>query len=104
VDWHHLTGRPVAEAPYLDLYLVVPLCRRHHAREHVLLRDKGFEFMPVGADLLEHRLLRVVLFAERCADFQRPFVLQARAAGALAALTEEVLDSLAKSSPERLLP
>ena len=38
VAWHHLTGRAARRTPYLDSSLVVPLCQRHHDREHELLR------------------------------------------------------------------
>jgi len=92
--WHHLTGRPAPKAPYLDPDLVVALCRRHHAREHVLLADKALEWLPAGVDPLLHRLRRVVCFAERCADFHRAFRLEPPSALALAGLHDEALDAL----------
>jgi hypothetical protein len=60
----------------LDRALVVPLCRRHHGREHELLRRNGLDFLPVDADPLGHRLARVLDLIGRCADHGRPFVLE----------------------------
>lgn len=74
--WHHVTGRAVSGAPYFDRSLVVPLCRRHHAREHELLRRNDLDFLPVGADPLGHRLARVLDLIGRCADHKRTFVLE----------------------------
>jgi hypothetical protein len=101
VDWHHLTGRRSTDGEYLDPRLVVPLCRRHHAREHTLLRDKHLEFPPDGADLLGHRLRRVVVFAERCGDFGRPFQLEPASAQALARLVTEAVSVIAAEGRER---
>ena len=100
IDWHHLTGRPAPDAGYFDVGLVVPLCRRHHSREHVLLADRHLEWLPPGVGPVVHRLRRVRLFVERCADFHRPFVLNPSSAGALTLLLAEVLAVLA-DEPDR---
>jgi hypothetical protein len=94
IDWHHLTGRAVAEGEYLDPELVVPFCRRHHSREHVLLADKGLEWLPDGDDSLVHRLRRVRLFFERCADFGRVPVLDPASERALGLLLGEDIAAL----------
>jgi hypothetical protein len=62
--------------PYLDRPIVVPLCQRHHDREHELLRRARLEFLPPDADPLGHRLARVLDLIGRCADHGRPFVLE----------------------------
>ena len=74
--WHHLTGRATPRGAYLDKSLVVPLCQRHHDREHELLRREGADFPGPGADLVGHRLARVLSFMGRCAEAGRPFVLE----------------------------
>lgn len=76
VEWHHCTGRIAPKCGYLDRALVVPLCKRHHDREHELLRRCGLEFLPPGGDPLGHRLARLLDFIGRCADHHRPFVFQ----------------------------
>ncbi|MGA3353846.1 MAG: hypothetical protein ABSD85_11760 [Acidimicrobiales bacterium] len=75
VAWHHCTGRAAPRSAYLDRSLVVPLCQRHHDREHELLRRARLEFLPPGADPLGHRLARVLDLMGRCADHGRQFVL-----------------------------
>lgn len=91
VDWHHVTGRGAPDVPYLDPGLVVPLCRRHHAREHAVLRAAGAEWPP-GPGHLQHRLRRLVIHVGRCADTGRPFVIEAKAVPGLHSLLCEVLD------------
>jgi hypothetical protein len=76
VEWHHVTGRLAPEAAYFDRSLVVPLCKRHHDREHELLRRRRLEFVPLGADLLGHRLARLLEFIGRCAESGRHFVVE----------------------------
>jgi hypothetical protein len=96
VQWHHVTGRPTPGAPYLDPALVVPLCKRHHDREHELLRRQGLEFLAPGAELLGHRRARLVDLVGRCAEDHRPFVLDACALAGLHAL---LLEAAAGSPP-----
>lgn len=76
VAWHHVTGRVARKAPYFDRSLVIALCKRHHDREHELLRRNDLDFLPVGADPLGHRLARVLDLIGRCADHGRPFLLE----------------------------
>ena len=78
VEHHHVSGRPAAREPYLDPALTIALCRRHHAREHELLRRLGLDALAPGADALEHRLVRLLDLLGRCADHGRPFVLEPR--------------------------
>lgn len=99
--WHHVTGRPGPNDPYFDPKFVVPLCRRHHAREHVVVCDKGLEWLPPGCNPVVHRLQRVALFAERCGDFHRAFSLESFAARALAQLVREVIEELSIATAER---
>lgn len=76
VEWHHLTGRLAPDGPYLDRALVVPLDTRHHDREHELLRRAGLEFPPEGADLVGHRVARLLDFMGRCAECRVRLVLE----------------------------
>jgi hypothetical protein len=78
VAWHHLTGRATPSSLYLDRSLVVPLCRRHHDREHELLRRSNLEFLPAGADALGHRVARILELIGRCADNGRALTLEPR--------------------------
>ena len=74
--WHHITGRLRPDGPYLDRSLVVALCKRHHDREHELLRRARLEFPPPGADLVGHRIARLLDFMGRCGDEGRHFVVE----------------------------
>lgn len=94
IDWHHVTGRAVADGEYLDRGLVVPLCRRHHSREHVLLADMDLEWLTDEGDSLVHRLRRVRLFFERRADFGRTPVLDPASERALGLLLGETIAAL----------
>lgn len=71
VAWHHPTGRTAPNGPYLDPDLTVPLCLRHHNREHELLRRAGWAFPPEGAEPAWWRLGRVFDLACRAADAGR---------------------------------
>jgi hypothetical protein len=96
---HHLTGRPSPNAAYLDPDLVAGICQPCHDREHVILRQLGIEW-PQGADAapyLAHRIMRVAVFARRCSDEGRPFVLDARSALGLHRLQIEAHSALASS-------
>ena len=101
VAWHHCTGRAAPRMPYLDRSLVVPLCQRHHDREHELLRRARLEFLPPGADPLGHRLARVLDLMGRCADHGQRFVLEPStpygdAVAGLHALLIEVIEADAR--------
>jgi hypothetical protein len=103
VAWHHVTGRAAPGAPYLDRWLVVPLCQRHHDREHELLRRAGLEFLPPGADPLGHRLARVLDLMGRTADHGWPFILEASTTygNAVAGLHALLFEALTASATER---
>ncbi len=94
VELHHVTGRAAPGAPYLDRLLVVPLCKRHHDRDHELLRRRGFEFLTPGDDQLGHRVARILDFLGRSADFGRPVVLEGEVLKGFHALLLEALDAL----------
>ena len=101
VEHHHATGRPAAGEAYLDPRLVVPLCRRHHVREHELLRRLGLDALAPGADALEHRLVRLLDLLGRCAEHGHPFSLEPRSpygspATGLRDLLLEVVEALAE--------
>jgi hypothetical protein len=89
-----VTGRAVANGEYLDPGLVVPLCRRHHSREHVVLADMDLEWLPDEGDSLAYRLRRVRLFFERCADFGRAPVLDPASERPLGLLFGEAIAAL----------
>ena len=91
VELHHLTGRAAPGTPYLDPLLVVPLCKRHHDREHELLRRSRLEFLAPEDDQLGHRIARVLDFLGRSADHRRPVVLEGEALKGLHALLLECL-------------
>ena len=96
---HHLTGRPSPNAAYLDPDLVTDICQRCHDREHVILRQLDVEW-PQASDAtpyLAHRLVRVAVFARRCSDEGRPFVLDARSALGLHRLQIAAHSALASS-------
>jgi len=93
VAQHHLTGRPTPKARYFDPLLTIPLCQRHHDREHELLRRSGLEFLPPGADALGHRLARVLDFLGRSAEHGRPVVLEGQALEGLHALLLETFEA-----------
>lgn len=88
VEEHHPTGRLAPDCRYLDPGLVVPLCKRHHDREREVQRRRGLDF-PAGADVLGHRLARLLDFLGRLADHGRPLVLVGAPLSALHALLVE---------------
>lgn len=97
---HHLTGRPSPNAAYLDPDLVTDICQRCHDREHVILRQLDVEW-PQASDAtpyLAHRLVRVAVFARRCSDQERPFVVDGRSALGLHRLLLEACEALATSA------
>ncbi|MDA8038474.1 MAG: hypothetical protein M0Z69_04810 [Actinomycetota bacterium] len=96
VEQHHVTGRLCPSGRYLDPRLSVPLCKRHHAREHEVLRRRGLAF-PDGADLTGHRLARLLDFLGRLGDHRRPLVLDGPALGGLCTL---LLDATAGEREE----
>lgn len=100
---HHLTGRIAPKGRYLDPSLVVPLCRRHHDREHELLRREGLEFPAPGADLIGHRVARVLAFMGRCGEHRCPFVLEPVTpyGDAVAALHGLLFEALGDPAPAR---
>lgn len=101
IAWHHLTGRAVPRGAYLDKSLVVPLCQRHHDREHELLRREGADFPGPGTDLVGHRLARVLSFMGRCGEADRSFALGAATpyGNAVAGLHALLHDELSERSP-----
>lgn len=90
---HHVTGRPAPGAAYLDAGLVVDLCPGCHVGLHQALRAVGLDF-PAGRGSLRHRLLRVGCTAELVGGADRPLVLAAGSARALAALARDAADAL----------
>jgi hypothetical protein len=95
IEMHHITGRTAAQGPYCDPKLVLPLCKRHHSREHEILGRRRLSF-PRGADLLGHRLARALDFLGRVADHGRPLVIDGDALDALHALFYEASTGLSK--------
>ena len=85
VERDHITGRLHPGGRYLDPLLAVSLCKRHHVREHEVLRRRGLAF-PEGADLTGHRLARLLDFIGRLGDHRRPLVLDAAALHGLCTL------------------
>lgn len=76
IEWHHVTGRLAPKGRYLDRALVVPVCKRHHDREHELLRRRRLELPAAGTDLLGHRVARLLDFIGRCAESGQRFVVE----------------------------
>lgn len=76
VEWHHLTGRLAPDGCYLDPALVLALCKRHHDREHELLRRAALEFPSIGSDLTGHRLARLLSFLRRCGDHGKGLIFE----------------------------
>ncbi len=100
-ELHHLTGRPAPGASYLDPQLVFPLCRRHHAQTHELLRRSRTDFLPAGPEQLPGRVLRVAELLARVADAERELALSPRSAIGLARLLLDTADGLAIAEPRR---
>lgn len=98
VDAHHATGRRGAGQPYLDPWLVIPLCRRCHVMVHVGLRRAGLG-SPMG-DTLSHRLARVAELGNRCADGGRGLALDVCSTRGLAMLLLDGAAVLAGRSAE----
>ncbi len=96
VDWHHLTGRCSPGGAYLDRDLVVPLCRRCHAREHAVLRGAEAEW-PDGRDLLCHRLVRLTLYVGQIADRGYAFVIVPGSVPALHSLLCDVTTQMRRN-------
>ena len=94
IERHHVTGRPGPDGPYLDELFVIPLCPACHAREHVVLRSLGIEFLPGGADPLIHRGLRLTVHLGRLADEGRSLVLDPTSVRACWTLLLEVIAAL----------
>jgi hypothetical protein len=98
VDAHHVCGRLAPDGQYLDPLLTIALCHRCHVAEHQALRRLGLDFPRPGTDLLQHRRLRIAAVANRCRDLGRPFVVEPRSAGGLAALLLNTNKSFMASS------
>jgi hypothetical protein len=100
--WHHLTGRLFPDGPYLDPKLVIAICQHCHDREHVILRSCGLEWPAATypAALLEHRLLRVVVYVGRCKDLGRPVTFPDRSVAALHELLVETCEALPAANGE----
>ncbi|MGH9291925.1 MAG: hypothetical protein ACRD0B_00195 [Acidimicrobiales bacterium] len=94
VEMHHVTGRLAPGGLYLDPGLVIPLCRRHHSREHEVLLRQGLAFVG-SADPLGHRLARLLDLLGRLADHGRPLMLEGPALYALVELLGEAADDAA---------
>ena len=100
-DLHHVTGRPAPGAPYLDPALVLPLCRRHHAQAHELLRRSRLDFLPPGPEQLPGRVLRVAELLARVGDAERELALSPRSTIGLSRLLLDAADGLAVAKPRR---
>jgi hypothetical protein len=94
VEWHHLTGRTSPDGEYFDPALTIPLCVRHHAAQHVLLRRLGHDWPEPGELTLPYRLRRMGIALGRAVDLGRPFVLTSSAAQGAQALLLEAADQL----------
>jgi hypothetical protein len=93
VEQHHVTGRTAPGGEYFDPALTTPLCVRHHAAQHVLLRRIGLDWPEPGGLALPYRLRRLGVALGRVADLRRPFVLSVPASLGAHALLIEAADS-----------
>ena len=92
VHAHHVTGRRVPGAAYLDATLVIDVCPRCHGAAgglHQTLRALGVEFAPPAGDPLAHRLRRLAVHSELVAEASRPLVFAPKSALGLASLLRE---------------
>jgi len=72
---------------------VIPLCKRHHDREHELLLRTRLEFLTPDSDSIGHRLARVLDFLGRSADHGRPVVLEGEVLNGFHGLLLESLEA-----------
>ena len=93
IDQHHVCGRPSPASPYFS-EITIPLCRRCHAREHVVLRRLGIEWLPTGISPLCHQVARLTVIVGRLADEGCPLVLDIGSTRALHTLLVETGEAL----------
>jgi hypothetical protein len=84
----------MSDGEYFDPALTIPLCIRHHAAEHVLLRRLGLDWPEAGTCSFDHRLRRLAVEFGRSADLGRAFVLSPASARGAQALVIEAAEIL----------